>query len=62
MKASDVIKMAKDNDIKFIDLQFGDMFGMLQHFTLPIEDLTEDLFKDGAPFDGSSIRGWMGIA
>ena len=61
MKPADVLKLAQDNDIKFVDLMFGDMFGALQHFTIPVRDLSEDLFVDGAAFDGSSIRGWKSI-
>lgn len=61
MNVADVIKLAKENNVKFVDLVFGDMFGMLNHFTLPAVYLTEELFEDGQPFDGSSIRGWKSI-
>lgn len=61
MTPADVIKLAQENNVKFIDLVFGDMFGALQRFTLPATDLNEELFEEGAPFDGSSIRGWKSI-
>ena len=61
MSPSDVLKLASDNNVKFVDIQFGDMFGRLQHFTLPIAELSEDTFTDGVAFDGSSIRGWKSI-
>ncbi len=61
MNAADVIKLAQENNVKFVDLVFGDMFGSLQHFTLPAKCLTEELFVNGQPFDGSSIRGWKSI-
>lgn len=61
MTPADVIKLAQENNVKFIDLVFGDMFGALQRFTLPAADLNEELFEEGAPFDGSSIRGWKSI-
>ena len=61
MSVADVIKLAQDNDVKFVDLVFGDMFGALQHFTLPVSSLSEELFEVGAPFDGSSVRGWKSI-
>ena len=61
MNVADVLKMATDNNVKFVDLVFGDMFGTLQHFTLPAACLTEELFEIGQPFDGSSIRGWKSI-
>jgi glutamine synthetase type I len=61
MNANDVIKLAQENDVKFVDLTFGDLFGALQHFTIPVARLEEELFEDGMPFDGSSIRGWKSI-
>ncbi len=61
MTPSDVIKLAKENSVQFVDLLFGDMFGSLQHFTFPVSRLDDDMFKDGMAFDGSSIRGWKGI-
>jgi glutamine synthetase len=32
-----------------------------QHFSIPIEELSEAVFKEGLGFDGSSIRGWQAI-
>ena len=32
-----------------------------QHFTIPIGELSEDIFEEGLGFDGSSIRGWKAI-
>ncbi|MFW5828845.1 MAG: glutamine synthetase beta-grasp domain-containing protein, partial [Planctomycetota bacterium] len=61
MSVDNVMKMLKDNNVEFVDLMFGDMFGTLQHFTFPVHTVTEDLFEDGLMFDGSSIRGWKGI-
>jgi len=61
MTPSEVIKMAKDNGIQYVDLLFGDMFGILQHFTYPVSRLDENFFSEGMAFDGSSIRGWKGI-
>ncbi len=61
MTPNDVFKLAKDNNIQFVDLLFGDMFGILQHFTFPVARLDDAMFKDGMAFDGSSIRGWKSI-
>ncbi len=61
MTPNDVIKLAKDNNVQFVDLLFGDMFGILQHFTFPVWRLDETMFKEGMAFDGSSIRGWKTI-
>jgi len=57
----DVRKLAKDAGVKIVDLRFIDLPGMWQHFSLPVEDLDDDLFSDGIGFDGSSIRGFQQI-
>jgi glutamine synthetase len=61
MTPAEVMKLAKDNNVQFVDLLFGDMFGQLQHFTFPVSRLDDEMFKIGMAFDGSSIRGWKGI-
>ena len=61
MSVENVLKLIKDNDIKWVSLQFGDLFGTLQTFTVPADLVDEDLFEDGAAFDGSSIRAWKSI-
>jgi glutamine synthetase len=43
------------------DIKFVDTFGTWQHFSLPIAELTEEVFTEGLGFDGSSIRGWKSI-
>ncbi|HSD85703.1 MAG TPA: type I glutamate--ammonia ligase [Anaerolineae bacterium] len=57
--AADVIKMGKD--VKMVDVRFIDMPGTWQHFTIPVRRLDDELFKEGLPFDGSSIRGFQEI-
>jgi glutamine synthetase len=61
MSAADVMKMLKDNEVKFVDLRFTDTRGKEQHVTLPAHTVNEDMFTDGKMFDGSSIAGWKGI-
>jgi glutamine synthetase len=61
MTPKDVLKLAKDQGAKFLDLKFMDYPGMWQHFTLPIHHLVESCFEEGFGFDGSSIRGWQAI-
>ncbi len=56
---AEVLKMGKD--VKMVDVRFIDMPGTWQHFTIPVHRLSEDLFTDGLPFDGSSIRGFQEI-
>ncbi len=58
---NDVKKLAKDAGIKIVDLRFIDLPGTWQHFSIPVEDLEDDLFSDGIGFDGSSIRGFQQI-
>lgn len=61
MTPSEVVALAKDNEIKIIDLKFMDLPGMWQHLTITPSDLDEGLFEDGIGFDGSSIRGFQAI-
>lgn len=58
---SKISKLITENDIKFVDLRFSDTIGKWHHVTLPVSAVSEDLFKYGQPFDGSSIAGWKGI-
>jgi len=58
---SDVQKMAKEAGVQIIDLKFVDLPGVWQHFSLPVRDLSDDLFDEGIGFDGSSIRGYQQI-
>ena len=59
--ASDVLKMVKDKDVKFVDFRFTDTKGKMQHVTAHASTFNEDTFQDGYAFDGSSIAGWKGI-
>ena len=58
---SDVIKLIKDEDVKFVDLRFTDTRGKEQHSTVPARAVDERLFELGKMFDGSSIAGWRSI-
>ena len=58
---SDIMKLIKENDVKFVDLRFTDTKGKEQHVTLPVGAVDESLFEDGKMFDGSSIAGWKAI-
>ncbi len=59
--SSNTMKLMKDNNVKFVDFRFTDTRGQEQHVTMPSSQIDEDMFKDGKPFDGSSINGWKGI-
>src|SRR5690349_6925875 len=58
---ADVLKMVKDKGLTIVDLKFVDMPGTWQHFSIPVSELTEELFEEGIGFDGSSIRGFQKI-
>ena len=55
-----VLKMAKEQDVKFIRLWFTDILGFLKSFTITVEELKGAL-EDGMGFDGSSIEGFARI-
>jgi glutamine synthetase len=58
---ADVMELARDAGALMVDLRFVDLPGQWQHFSIPVKELTEDLFIDGIGFDGSSIRGFQHI-
>ncbi|MBI4307896.1 MAG: glutamine synthetase [Chloroflexi bacterium] len=55
-----VLRMAKENDIKFIRLWFTDILGHLKSFAITVEEL-EAALTEGKGFDGSSIEGFARI-
>ena len=61
MNPADVLKLAREKNVKVVDMRFLDLFGTWQHFSIPISAIDEDTFDDGLGFDGSSIRGWKSI-
>ena len=56
-----VLEYAAEKKATYVDLKFMDFIGIWQHFSIPLYELTEDIFEAGLGFDGSSIRGWQGI-
>ena len=55
----DVRQLAREAGAKIVDLKFTDLPGVWQHFSIPAEDLNNELFEEGIGFDGSSIRGFQ---
>jgi glutamine synthetase len=48
--------------VKWVNCFFTDVRGILQSFTIPVEEFTEgEAFASGIGFDGSSVRGFKGI-
>jgi glutamine synthetase len=56
------LKLVRENQVDWLDLQFTDLPGKLHHITIPAKELTEESFKTGfGKLDGSSIRGFTTI-
>ncbi|HXF56317.1 MAG TPA: type I glutamate--ammonia ligase [Actinomycetota bacterium] len=58
---TDVLDLARAHDVQIVDLRFCDLPGLMQHFSIPVSELTEEGFEAGYGFDGSSIRGFQEI-
>jgi glutamine synthetase len=58
---SDVVRLVQDQNIEVVDFRFCDLPGLMQHFSVPAHELSEEAFEDGYGFDGSSIRGFQEI-
>ena len=61
MSKDKVLKLIKDNDVKWVDLRFCDTRGKEQHVSIPATAADDEFFEAGKMFDGSSIAGWKGI-
>jgi glutamine synthetase len=59
--AEELLSYVKDEGVRFIDIRFCDLPGVMQHFNVPIESFSEDTLTEGLAFDGSSIRGFQAI-
>lgn len=58
----EVLAYIKEEGVEFVDIRFTDLPGMQHHFNVPASTVDEDFFVNGQLFDGSSIRGFAGIA
>jgi len=56
----DILKIAKENNVKFIRLWFTDILGLLKSFAITVEEL-EGALEEGMGFDGSAIEGFARI-
>ncbi len=59
--ASDILKLIKEKDVKYVDVRFTDPKGKWQHVTFDLLLVDEDFLNEGTMFDGSSIAGWKAI-
>ena len=57
----EVMRYIQEEDVKFIDIRFCDLPGVMQHFNVPADSVNEEFFTNGQMFDGSSIRGFQAI-
>ncbi len=58
---AEVVELAAEEGVEIVDVRFCDLPGLMQHFSVPVSELTEDVFEEGFGFDGSSIRGFQEI-
>ncbi len=60
MDSKDLIKRVKEDDVKFVSLQFTDVLGSVKSVDMPVSGL-EGALEDGVWFDGSSVEGFARI-
>jgi glutamine synthetase len=56
----DVLRLAKEREVRFIRLWFTDILGFLKSFAITLREL-EGALEEGRGFDGSSIVGFVRI-
>jgi glutamine synthetase len=61
MTPQEVTQYIKAHGIQIIDLKFIDLPGLWQHFSVPVSELSDEVYTTGFGFDGSSIRGFQKI-
>lgn len=57
---ADILEIAKNEDVKFVNLQFTDILGMLKSVSITVSQL-EKALNNKCGFDGSSIDGFVRI-
>ncbi len=60
MTKEKILAQAKEEDVKFVDMQFSDLAGIVKALTIPATKLAEAL-DNNVWFDGSSIEGFTRI-
>lgn len=58
--AADILRIADEQDVRFIRLQFTDLFGTIKNVEIPRSQLSKAL-DNKMMFDGSSIEGFVRI-
>jgi glutamine synthetase len=60
MDSKDLLKRIKEDEVKFVSLQFTDVTGTVKSVDMPISGI-EGALEDGVWFDGSSVEGFARI-
>ena len=60
MDPKDLLARVKEDEVKFISLQFTDVTGAVKSVDIPVDRL-EGALQDGIWFDGSSVEGFARI-
>lgn len=60
LQKEDLVRHARENDVKFIRLQFTDLFGQMKNVAITVDQLEKALANE-CMFDGSSIEGFVRI-
>jgi len=60
MDAKGLVKQVKEDEVKFISLQFTDVTGAVKSVDMPVSGL-DGALEDGVWFDGSSVEGFARI-
>jgi len=55
-----ILKMAKEHNVKFVELWFTDILGQLKSYAIPVSELGTAI-DSGMGFDGSSVQGFSRI-
>jgi len=56
----DILKLAKERDVRYVRLQFTDLLGIIKNVEIPANQLPKAL-ENKIMFDGSSIEGFVRI-
>jgi glutamine synthetase len=57
---TDILRLAQENDVRYVRLQFTDMLGTVKNVEIPVTNLEKALANE-VMFDGSSIQGFVRI-
>src|SRR5512138_2950379 len=60
MDGKDLLKRIREDEVKFVALQFTDVLGAVKSVDMPVGRIP-DALEDGVWFDGSSVEGFARI-